>query len=175
VSANAVLTARRRWRAGNIPVPEAHLLGIALAIGLHLVRPASLPGTRTLHRVGGAGLLAAGIALAARSVVEAGDDDLSRPGRLLTRGPYALSRNPMYVAWTALHLGAGVIAGSAWSALTVPLAAALVHGEVRGEERSLAAAFGSEYETYRRRVARYLGVRALRRARRSPRSGSETS
>jgi protein-S-isoprenylcysteine O-methyltransferase Ste14 len=34
-----------------------------------------------------------------------------------------------------------------------------IHAQILREERSLASAFGEEYERYRARVARYLGRR----------------
>ncbi len=76
---------------------------------------------------------------AARSV------NLGRPNRLVTAGPYALSRNPMYISWTLLHVGAGLAGGSAWTLATLPGAAASVHRGILREERELAARFGAEY------------------------------
>ena len=60
---------------------------------------------------------------------------LERPELLVTGGPYAVSRNPMYVGWALLHLGVGVGRGSGWIIAVFPAAAAQVHREVRREER----------------------------------------
>lgn len=147
----------RGWLAANIPVPEAHLAGIALLLALHRARPAPLPLPPAVRRGLGAGLVGAGAGLAAHCVAVAGAVDLARPRALVTTGPYAVSRNPMYVAWAAIHLGVGLLSGSAWAAVTLGAAAWRVDREVRREEARLAAAFGTRYELYRRTVPRYVG------------------
>lgn len=74
----------------------------------------------------------------------------------MTSGPYAASRNPMYVGWALLHLGAGVVSGSAWVIATLPPAAGFVHRQVIREERTLAAMFNEEFRRYQAAVPRYL-------------------
>ena len=75
------------------------------------------------------------------------------PRELVTSGPYARSRNPMYVAVVAVVIGLAVAYGSA-----VPLAYALVLAAsfhrrvVRFEEPVLARDFGDAYAAYRERV-----------------------
>ncbi len=147
---------RRRWRLANIPLPEAHLLGIAAVLGMHRIRPTRLPGPGYVHRVVGATLMGAATILIARSVTAAGQVALEHPGRLLTTGPYSVSRNPMYVGWNLLHLGVGVVARSGWILLSAPAAWTWVHAEILNEERQLAARFGEEFAVYREDVPRYL-------------------
>jgi protein-S-isoprenylcysteine O-methyltransferase Ste14 len=146
----------RSWRLRNLPLPEPHLIAIAAGVVLNRVRPVTLPGPRHVHRLAGWLLVAAGGSLVAWSVDAAGDVDLEQPDRLVTSGPYALSRNPMYLGWALLHLGSGVLSGSAWTVATLPLAVASVHGEVRREEQRLADALGEDFERYRTTVPRYL-------------------
>ena len=143
-------------RAGNIPLPEGHLAGLAALLGLHRLRPVSAPGPRQLSRLMGVLAVGAGLAVIVRAVVVAGQDDIEQPARLLTTGPYAVSRNPMYVGWALLHLGLGVTVGSAWTLLTVPAAVTWTHRDVTREERALAEQFGEEYAAYRATVPRYL-------------------
>jgi protein-S-isoprenylcysteine O-methyltransferase Ste14 len=75
---------------------------------------------------------------------------------LVTRGPYAVVRHPMYLALVALLVGLGV----AWnSLLTVGLALLLVvpfvfHTAI--EEPMLAAHFGDAWRAYARRVPRLV-------------------
>ncbi len=76
---------------------------------------------------------------------------------ILDTGPFAVSRNPLYVGLVALDVGLALLAGSAWALLLVPVGvAALVWGAILPEERYLTAVFGAEYEAYRARVHRWL-------------------
>ena len=143
-------------RLSNVPVPEQNVVGIAAGLLLHRARPWRLPGPRYVRRLVGGALSAGGTALVVRSWSAAGQVDLSQPERLVTSGPYAISRNPMYVGWALLHLGVGVLSGSAWVVATLPPAAGLVHGQVMSEERALAATFPENFGRYRAAVPRYF-------------------
>ena len=64
----------------------------------------------------------------------------------------------MYLGWWLIHLGAGMLRGSAWVAATVPVAVLVEHfGGSMVEERELRRQFGSEYVQYAERVPRYAG------------------
>ena len=97
----------------NIPLPEPYLAGMAVGYVLHRRWPMPLPGAHSLRPTVGLSLLASGSAIIASSLVAVGRVDLQHPERLVTWGPYAMSRNPMYVGWGLLHLGAALIIGSA--------------------------------------------------------------
>jgi protein-S-isoprenylcysteine O-methyltransferase Ste14 len=75
---------------------------------------------------------------------------------LVTSGPYRLSRNPMYVGWTLLYLGAALIARNAWMIASLPVVAGVLHRDVLQEEHALEQAFGEYYVRYRQQVRRYL-------------------
>lgn len=145
----------------NLPLPAGQEVGIVVGIVLDRVRPAPLPGPRGLHRTAGFVAVAAGCALNVWALLERrrrtfGRFELEQPESLVTTGPYALSRNPMYVGWWFIHLGVGVMRGSAWVAATLPAAAFVEHFGVLAEERALDRAFGDEFAEYRERVPRYL-------------------
>ncbi|MFG1816198.1 methyltransferase family protein [Kribbella sp. NPDC049174] len=89
----------------------------------------------------------------------AGSTELSQPQSLVTSGPYAVSRNPMYVGWALLQLGIGMAAGSGWVLATLPFVGAIVHREVLSEERQLSEQFGDEYRQYCATTGRYLPTR----------------
>lgn len=143
------------WRWRNLPVPEQHVTGLALSLILHRLWPRRL-GRSATTRTGSVALLSTGAALAVWATVSAGGDDLEQPERLVASGPYAHSRNPMYVGWTIAYVGVARLANSPWPLLLLPGVAAAVHREVRREEDRLAVRFGAEFEAYRARVRRYL-------------------
>lgn len=155
------------WRVRNVPVPAEYPVVLATAFGLHRIRPWSLPGSRRAHRLVGLPLVAAGVLLAAWAVRTAAEVDLAHPGRLVRLGPYAISRNPMYLGWLLASVGLGVVAGAFWVVAAVPLAAVRVHREVRREEGRLAASFSAEFETYCECVPRYVALRPVRWTRRA--------
>ena len=144
-----------QWMS-NVPLPEPHLIGIAAAIWLHRVRPLTLPGPRHVHQLVGWPLIAAGSYLVVRSVRATRQVSLAHPDRLVITGPYAISRNPMYVGWALLHLGAGVAGGSGWILAAFPAVTGLVHRQVLREERDLGEDFGDEFARYRAAAPRYL-------------------
>jgi len=148
----------RTWRLRNVPVPEAHLVGLAAGFGLRRLRPWPLSGRGQVHGLLGWAVVGVGGYLIVSSVRAAARVDLARPERLVTTCPYSVSRNPMYLGWALLHLGAGLVTGSGWTVATLPAAAAWVHLEIQREERRLAEAFGPEYQRYRAAVPRYLAL-----------------
>ena len=158
----------------NLPLPAGSAVGVVAVLLLERVRPAPLPGPRALARAAGAALLATGCALNVWALVErrrrtSGEFQLERPESLVTTGPYAVSRHPMYLGWWLIHLGVGVLRGSAWVAATVPVAVLVEHfGGSVVEERELRRQFGGEYARYAERVPRYVP----RPGRRIPRATS---
>jgi protein-S-isoprenylcysteine O-methyltransferase Ste14 len=76
--------------------------------------------------------------------------------RILTHGPFAYSRNPLYVGLLAAYAGVALAMDSAWALALFPIAALALHGAVLREERFLEDKFGQEYLEYKRRVRRWL-------------------
>jgi len=145
----------RRWRWRNVPLPEGHLSLIAVGVILNVLWQRRISSARSVRLVGGA-FVVVGMVWAAWATRTAGRVDLERPERLVTRGPYAVSRHPMYVAWTLIYLGVALIINTAWMLILLPVLAVLIHREARHEEHRLIEAFGDEYLTYQRRVRAYL-------------------
>ena len=76
---------------------------------------------------------------------------------LVIRGPYRVSRNPMYLGMVVFLLGAGVLAGSITPFLVVVAFAYLIDRRfIRTEEAMLEQRFGSQYASYRARVRRWV-------------------
>jgi protein-S-isoprenylcysteine O-methyltransferase Ste14 len=76
---------------------------------------------------------------------------------LCTDGPFAFSRNPIYLADWFVLAGASLILATAWPLLFAPAVWASVrYGVIRHEEAHLEAAFGEAYRDYRQRVRRWI-------------------
>jgi protein-S-isoprenylcysteine O-methyltransferase Ste14 len=76
--------------------------------------------------------------------------------RLVTGGPYGLSRHPVYLGEVTTAIGVNLATAGWLSALAVAYFIACELMRIRWEERILALSFPSEYPEYARRVPRYL-------------------
>jgi protein-S-isoprenylcysteine O-methyltransferase Ste14 len=82
---------------------------------------------------------------------------IDAPKRLVVRGLYRTTRNPMYLGVLTVILGWSVFFRAANLLLYALVVATVFHlFIVLYEERRLAREFGREYEAYRSRVARWL-------------------
>jgi protein-S-isoprenylcysteine O-methyltransferase Ste14 len=76
---------------------------------------------------------------------------------LIVRGPYRLTRNPMYLGLVVIALGAAIWLG-AWPMLAAPilvfLTANFVH--IPFEEAKMRRQFGEAFDAYAHRVRRWL-------------------
>ncbi len=82
--------------------------------------------------------------------------DTDRPDKLVTSGVFALTRNPIYVAFGFVLLGEFLIFPS-WIMLIYLIAGiGLFHRQVLLEETFLSEHYGEEYRAYCARVRRYL-------------------
>jgi protein-S-isoprenylcysteine O-methyltransferase Ste14 len=79
------------------------------------------------------------------------------PTKLVTKGLFRLTRNPMYLGFAFVLFGAGVALGGG-HALIFPFifVAAAQFWYIPFEERAMSRTFGEAYEDYRRRVPRWL-------------------
>ena len=78
--------------------------------------------------------------------------------QLVTSGPFAWSRNPIYLGNTLMLAGAAPAFGAVWLLVMVPVAVALVTMlAIRREERHLAALFGPAWAAYAARTPRWFG------------------
>lgn len=144
----------------RIPPPVILLL---VAGGMWLARPEAPPGGAGLRLGLGLGLLGLGLVVSVAGAVEfrrAGTTlDPRRPDQataLVVTGVFRWTRNPMYLGLLILLISWAAVLGSAWL-LAGPLffMAYMNRFQIRPEERALAARFPA-WETYRRRVRRWL-------------------
>ncbi len=76
---------------------------------------------------------------------------------LVTTGLYRYSRNPIYVAQTAIYLAIAVLADNWWALILILPTLMLIHGGVIvREEAYLERIFGEAYRAYRSGVRRWL-------------------
>ncbi len=143
------------WK--NFPIPET--IVFPLLIGLILEAFFSLP-IFAYHWVWigiSALLFLLGLFLMIWAVREAGFTKMELPDRLVTSGPYAFSRNPMYLGWIMVYLAVFLFSHSLWLAILFVIALILTHYiAILPEERDLKERFGGEYKAYSEKVRRYL-------------------
>ena len=76
---------------------------------------------------------------------------------LVTDGPFAFSRNPMYLSLTVANVGIALIVNAAWPIIFLPATLAVTHyGVIFREERYMERLFGEEYLRYKARVRRWI-------------------
>jgi protein-S-isoprenylcysteine O-methyltransferase Ste14 len=80
------------------------------------------------------------------------------PVFLMTGGPYALSRNPMYVGELSLWLGLAILYGSPVVLAGFAVWVAVMRRLVIREELGLEAEYGDLYLRYKTHVPRWIGL-----------------
>ena len=144
-----------------LPPPAIYLL----AVGSGAVLDKWLPSWRlpvSVRVAASAMLLTSGLLLSAaflRAFRRARTPvDLRKPtARLVIDGPYAVTRNPGYVALTLLSCGIAFSLSSLWAMVATALAVVVVDRfVVRREEAYLRRHFGGDYDRYTARVGRWV-------------------
>ncbi|MGI9293992.1 MAG: methyltransferase family protein [Pseudomonadales bacterium] len=76
---------------------------------------------------------------------------------IIDRGPFRLTRNPMYLQMVLVCLGVGIALMNWWLLLLTPLCGSLLHRlAIIPEEDYLERKFGDSYRKYKERVRRWL-------------------
>lgn len=152
--------------AADVAIKPPILFLGALALGclLSLVIPIGpgLGSANALALVVGLAFALIGFALAALSFRRfqiAGTSVV--PGEpstvLVETGPYAFTRNPIYIGFVLAYFGLAIMLTSIWVLLLlVPVLVILQRGVVEREEVYLERQFGDAYRKYRARVPRWL-------------------
>jgi protein-S-isoprenylcysteine O-methyltransferase Ste14 len=79
------------------------------------------------------------------------------PSHLITGGPFAITRNPLYLANTLLMIGVGLVSGIAWFILLAFIAAFTTQKlAIEFEEKVLSTKFGKKYKDYAKKVRRWV-------------------
>jgi protein-S-isoprenylcysteine O-methyltransferase Ste14 len=84
--------------------------------------------------------------------------------QLRTRGPYAVTRHPIYTGVLGMLLGATLLSGIGQWIVLFPVGLILFEVKIRMEEHLMLAAFPGQYPRYRRQVPQLVpGLFLLRR------------
>lgn len=76
---------------------------------------------------------------------------------LVVRGPYRVTRNPMYLGFAVLYLGAALRLASLWPLVLFPVAITFLEWRVIArEEAYLEQRFGDAYRAYKAQVRRWI-------------------
>ena len=143
-------------------LPPSYLnIFLVLPIGLHFV----LPIKRIVHSPYtylGFVFILLGLALNTWSVRllkkrNTTIDFQEMPNRLVTDGPFRISRNPLYLGGVILSLGIAILLGSLIT-FVFPVALLLILDRlyIPAEETRLEKIFGEEYLEYRQKVRRWI-------------------
>jgi len=84
-----------------------------------------------------------------------GQHDDSRQSKLITNGPFAYSRNPIYLGSFLLLIGFSLSLRSAFFFLPI-MQMIYFNRKIKIEEKLLLKKFGKEYGEYKKRVPRFL-------------------
>lgn len=151
-------------RANTFPWPPVLFVGVIVAAwSFGTVIPLQWPGTDdTPARVIGLGFGVLGVALIASAIVT-----LKRAGTtvmpdqasdvLVTTGPYARFRNPIYLGEVLVLLAIAELTKNIWFVASAATFAVLVTVlQIRAEERHLEAKFGDRYRAYKATSRRWV-------------------
>jgi protein-S-isoprenylcysteine O-methyltransferase Ste14 len=145
--------------------PAVPLLAILLGIGLDQLVPirigVELPAPAR-YWLGGAIAVGAILVLGAWPVVlirrsGQSENPWSPTTRIVDRGPFRVSRNPLYLQMVVVCIGVAVARWSVWTLALAPVVGwVLQRLAIAPEEAYLERKFGDAYLAYKRRVRRWL-------------------
>lgn len=144
-------------------IPPPVLLGLLIKAAL-LLQILALGGVHVskVGAIAGGLLIALSVALLIASKQrfrEAGTPvrPTSRTTAIVDTGPYAISRNPMYLGFAGVMTGLGLVLGSmALAVAAIAFVMVVHHGVVLREERYLLGLYGDTYARYMSRVRRWI-------------------
>ncbi|WP_109509316.1 methyltransferase family protein [Nocardioides speluncae] len=150
-----------------MPVVPPPLYALGAGVVQHFLAPDRGAGRRSgaLRKVAAAGVGAASVGLLAATSARFRSNhttfepfDPSKASTLVTDGPNAFTRNPMYVGMAGLLTAHAIARGGLLTLVPVAgFVAVIDRVQIAAEEQALTTLFGDEYAAYRARVPRWLG------------------
>ena len=145
----------------KFPPPLIFIAAILTGYAMHYILPLPVSNASEIM-IGGIVLLAIAliiIIIASRTFrqVKTHIEPWKPTSVIVSSGIFAVSRNPIYLAFCWANIGIGMILNSWWVLLSFIPAAVLVYLiAIRPEEDYLERKFGDEYLAYKSRVRRWL-------------------
>jgi protein-S-isoprenylcysteine O-methyltransferase Ste14 len=159
------MTQQRDSAAVSVFPPAIPIVTILIGVALHAMIPlgtASAVAPLIRYVVGGAIVVGSVLGFGAWSVLLVrrsgqSENPWKPTTEVIQRGPYRLSRNPMYLQMVLVCVGFSVLLWNPWILLLSPLCGWLLQRWVIvHEEAYLEAKFGDAYRAYRGRVRRWI-------------------
>jgi protein-S-isoprenylcysteine O-methyltransferase Ste14 len=142
--------------------PIAWALAFLIGLGLDWIYPLPFVPASIPHRWIGGAVVALGVALAVAAIAtfrRAGTrvEPHKPTTAIATSGPYAFTRNPIYLGMFLGQTGLAIAVNSLWVlAMLAPFFLAIRYGVVAREEAYLERKFGRTYLDYRSRTRRWI-------------------
>ncbi len=156
----------------SISVPLAVIAWVSCALIVLVGRPVVAPLiiTSTWVRITGLGILGASTAFAiwARAVLGSSwsiGPQVGGDRRLRTRGPYAITRHPIYTGVFGMLVGTAIAVGGGVALVLIGVGLVALETKIRMEEPLLVAQFPNDYPAYRARVPQLIPGLRRRRSR----------
>jgi protein-S-isoprenylcysteine O-methyltransferase Ste14 len=145
----------------RVPPPLIYIVLFGLGLLLHQIVPFTYPPnmpTRVAALIClGCGVLLAGSALLLFRRTQTSLVPIKPSTALVVRGPYRLTRNPMYLGLLCVYIAPALWFGMVWALVLVPLVVLAVQRlAIAKEERYLEQKFGDAYRQYRAHVRRWI-------------------
>lgn len=115
----------------------------------------------TTAKIAGVVLVTLGLVVFISAFVSFGESwrvgfDVKTPGKLVTTGIFAFTRNPIYVFLILWFVGIFLLNGTLIFLIFALLAIAHLHYQIRQEEKFCAALYGQPYHDYCAKTGRYF-------------------
>jgi len=156
-------TVKQEDRANVIAFPPLiYLAPFVLGVLLHFQRAVPIATNFNVGLVVGWPLIALAIVLmiwAPQTFKKAGEDKSVRTGThsIVASGPFAFTRNSMYLAMIILYVGLAFFINTLWPFFFLPIVLIVMHyGVILREEEYLENKFREEYLQYKRKVRRWI-------------------
>ncbi|HSM42204.1 MAG TPA: isoprenylcysteine carboxylmethyltransferase family protein [Afifellaceae bacterium] len=145
--------------------PAVPLVAVLTGVGLNRIWPVALDlplPTLARHWIGGLVVVGSILGLGLWSVIlmrrsGQSENPWKPTTAIVARGPYRITRNPMYLQMVLVCIGMAVLLGNLWILFLTPVCAWVLHRfAILPEEKYLERKFGDAYRAYEARVRRWI-------------------